>query len=132
MLANEESREKYLKDITDPLTLLTKGWARSATASVLPMLADTLLSSTPTNFRIDARASGTATGGWTSFPAAGHYDQASQALKGWGKAALGLQAPTQTTVRQTAQAFLPFSNWVGFTAVLNGLISPLPTSYQNK
>jgi len=121
-----------LEDISNPLSWAAKGWSRAASASILPAILDMGLAATPTDFRFDARASGQATSGLSGNPFFGHYDKASQAVKGWGKAVFNLQAPTQSTVKDTASAFLPFSNWIGFTAVLNSLISPLPTQYGGK
>jgi len=129
-LLNEQSREKYLSDLSSPLIWASKGWSRSAAASILPMVLDTGLNFTSTDFRFDARASGQATDSILGNPLVGHLNQAFQAGKGWSNAVTGLQPPTQSTMRQTAQTLLPFSNWIGFSAVLNALISPLPSKSQ--
>jgi len=124
----EEGRKKYMEDLSNPAKLLAKGWSRAASASILPMVADTILRGTPTNFRFDARASGSATDAFFGNPAIDQATSAFDFVKGSGQALFNLQAPTQNTVRSGVRSLVPFSNWIAFQAVLGAMISPLPTS----
>jgi|GEM_PF-3303562 len=128
-VTTEEGRAKYMEDLSNPAKLLAKGWSRAASASIMPMVADTILRATPTNFRFDARASGSATDAIFGNPA---IDQATSAfgfVRGMGSAALNLQAPTQNTIKSGVRSLVPFSNWIAFQAVLGAMIAPLPTKH---
>jgi len=128
LMTTEEGRKKYMEELSNPAKLLAKGWSRAASASILPMVVDTLLQGTPTNFRFDARASGSATDAFFGNPA---IDQATSAfgfVRGMAKAGLKGEAPTQSTIRSGVRAFVPFSNWIAFQALLGAMIAPLPTT----
>jgi len=125
-LVTEEGRKKWLEDMSDPLKMVAKGWSRTASASILPMLADTALQFAPTSFRFDARASGSATDAFFGNPAIDQATQAASFVRGLGKSALNLEPPTQNTIRSGIRAFVPFGNWIGLQAVLGAMVSPLP------
>jgi len=130
-LTTEEGRQKWLEEVSDPVKMVTKGWARTASASILPMIADTLLDFAPTDFRFDARSSGSSTSAVFGSPAVDQIGSAAQFTKGLGKAAINGQLPTQNTMRAGVRALVPFGNWLGLQAVLGAIISPLPEKHEN-
>jgi len=129
-LTTEEGRKKWLEEMSDPAKMVAKGWSRTASASIIPMIADSLLQFTPTNFRFDARSSGSAVDAVFGSPAIDQATSAAQFTKGLGQAAINGQLPTQNTLRSGVRAFVPFGNWIGLQAVLGAMISPLPTKHE--
>jgi len=127
-VTTEEGVKKYMEDMSNPTKLLIKGWSRAASASIMPMVADTVLRTTPSNFRIDTRASGTATDAFFGNPAIDQLTAFFDFVKGTSRAVVNQQLPTQSTVRSGARSLIPFSNWIAFQALLGALIQPLPTS----
>ncbi len=123
----EEGWEAYWEEAMQPGNLLKNGWARSATASVLPMFLDSLLMATPMGPQFgQARASGSATETFIGSPAVGHIDSAMAFSRGVSGALWDDEDVTQRDIRAGIRAFMPLGNWVPLTAALGALIEDTP------
>ncbi len=118
--------EKYWEEQMQPANLLKNGWARTASASVLPMFADTLLQWTPIGPQFgNARSSGSSTDALFGSPAVDNLESLRRFTIGAQKAAFGGGELTQQQVRSGAR-LLPLGNWVPLTAALGALIQDMP------
>jgi len=126
LAVTEEGRKKYMDELKNPAKLLAKGWSRAASASILPMIADTLLSATPLQFRFDARASGQATSALLGSPLVGQADAIMSSVRGLSGDIIKGKGLTQRRVKSTVNALTPFGNWIALNALLGAIVSPLP------
>lgn len=127
LLLEEDGWDKFEEKVLNPAALAKNGWARTATASILPSLIDTALSATPAGPQFtNARSSGSATALWIGSPA---VDQLDSALR-FSKGALGSAFSdewdfTQGDAKAGVRAFVPWGNWLpvayGFSALTRGL-----------
>lgn len=130
LLATEDGQEKFMEEVMDPKTLLTSGWARTATASVIPMFIDSMLVlGNQAGFDVEpqfgqARSSGSAMDAAFGSPAVGHGQDFMRFLKGANQAARG-EGWTQSAIRSGART-LPLGNFTPFVAGLSALIEDLP------
>lgn len=123
----DEGWEKYWEETMTPTNLLKNGWARTATASVVPMFLDSLLLATPVGPQFgNARASGSASDAWLGSPAKDQMDSAAAFSRGVGNALLYDDEITQAQVRAGVRAFVPLGNWLPLTAALGALIEDMP------
>lgn len=123
----EDGWEKYWEETMQPANLLKNGFARTATASVVPMFLDSVLMATPLGPQFgQARASGSATDAWFGSPLTDQVDSAMKFTKGAIKATWEGEDLTQSQIRQGIRAFAPLGNWVPFTAALGALIEDRP------
>jgi len=126
LATTQEGREKYMQELSDPVKLLSKGWSRTASASILPMIADSLLAMSPAKFRFDARASGSSTDALFGMPVMDNANAVTNAVRGLGQDLTKGRGLTQNRVRSTLRAVAPFGNWIALNALLGAIISPLP------
>ncbi|MEI3803370.1 hypothetical protein V6R85_02510 [Agrobacterium sp. CCNWLW32] len=123
----EDGWEKYWEETMQPANLLKNGFARTATASVVPMFLDTILMSTPLGPQFgQARASGSATDAWLGSPVADQIDSAMQFSRGAMRSVWEGEDMTQQQIKAGIRAFAPLGNWVPFTAALGALIEDRP------
>lgn len=121
-LSTEEGREKFFGEDMTPENLLKNGWARTATASVIPMLMDSALMFTPAGPQFsNARASGSPTDTFFGTPVVDQIKSAATFSKGVMGAVMG-EEMTQNEIRSGVRALPIPSNWVPFTAALGALI----------
>jgi len=126
LLTSEEGRKKYKEELSNPAKLLAKGWSRTASASILPMIADSVLRATPSSFRFDARASGSATDALFGNPTIDHATSLMDLTRGVGSDLIKGKGLTQKRVRGGVRALVPFGNWIALNALLGAIVSPLP------
>lgn len=123
----DEGWERYWEETMTPANLLKNGWARTATASVVPMFLDSLLLATPVGPQFgNARASGSASDAWLGSPAKDQMDSAAAFSRGVANAILYDDEITQAQVRAGVRAFVPLGNWLPLTAALGALIEDMP------
>lgn len=125
-LVGEDGWEKYKEKILDPKNLIANGFARSATASLLPTLIDSAMRFTPAGPQFeDARSSGTPTQAWTGLPVVDQINAAAKFSSGAMEAAFTEKPFTQGTAKAGLRAFAPWGNWLpvaaGFAAMTQGL-----------
>ena len=125
-LAEEDGWEKYKEKILNPANLAANGFARTASASIVPMLIDSALLFTPQDPIFgQARSSGTATDAFVGTPVVDQIKSAANFSKGSLEAAFTDQDFTQNTAKHGLRAFAPFGNWIpiaaGFSALTKGL-----------
>lgn len=125
-IAKEGGWEEYKNKLLDPKGVFANGFARTASASVLPMLIDSALLFTPVEPLFgQARSSGSATDAFLGSPASDQLKSASNFTKGSLKAAFTDAPFTQQTAKHGLRAFAPFGNWLpvaaGFSALTRGL-----------
>lgn len=121
-----------------PANLLKNGWARTATASVVPMFLDSLLMFGPSSVEVggeeyklgpqfgNARSSGSPTEALFGSPAVDQFNSAAQFTRGALNSWIEGDELTQSQIRSGFRAFAPLSNWVPFTAALGALIEDRP------
>jgi hypothetical protein len=118
--------EKW-EETMDPVNLLKNGWARTATASVVPMFLDSLLQFTPLGPQFgQARASGSPTDAFLGSPVTDQLKSAAQFTRGAASAFWEDEDMTQTQIKAGVRAFAPLGNWAPLTAALGMLISDRP------
>lgn len=118
--------EKYQERILSPANLLTNGFARTASASIVPMLIDSALYFTPAGPQFSqARSSGSPMTAWGGMPALDQLDSAAKFSSGVMEAALTDKRFSQKEAKAGLRAFAPFGNWLpiaaGFAALTRGL-----------
>lgn len=123
----EDGWDKYWEETMSPASLLKNGFARTATASVVPMFLDSVLMATPLGPQFgQARASGSATNVWVGSPAVDQLDNAMQFSRGAMRSLWEGEDLTQQQIRSGIRAFSPLGNWVPLTAALGALIEDRP------
>jgi len=121
-LSTEEGREKFNEQM-EPANLLKNGWARTATASVIPMLADSALMFTPLGPQFNnARASGSPTDTFFGSPAVDQLTSAARFAKGASGSLIDGEDMTAGEIKGGIRALPLPTNWVPLTAALGGLI----------
>lgn len=126
VLTEDDGWEQYKEKVLNPTGLLANGFARTASASIVPMLIDTALLRSPWGPQFgQARSSGTATDAWFGSPAVDQVDSAMRFAWGTAEAIATNQPFTQATAKNGWRAFAPFGNWIpaaaGFSALTKGL-----------
>lgn len=122
-LSTDEGEDKFWEETMDPANLLKNGWARTASASVLPMFLDSMLAFTPAGPQFgNARSSGTATDAWLGSPVSDQIKSAQQFTSGTLSSLVGDEDFSAKDVRAGVRAFVPWGNWVPFTAALNSML----------
>ena len=122
-LANEEGAEKFWNETMQPANLLKNGWARTASASVLPLLLDSLLVATPLEPQFgNARSSGTAVDALIGSPVVDQIKSAQNFSKGTMNSLINGDPMKAKDIRSGVRAFVPWSNWVPLAAALNSLV----------
>lgn len=122
-ITSEEGRKKFLEEDMDPINLAKNGWARTATASVLPMIVDTALMFTPAGPQFgSARASGSATSAFLGSPAVDQLDAAKRFSSSALGAATGGDEMEANDWKSGVRALPLPTNWVPFAAALGALI----------
>lgn len=126
-MMTDDGADKFWEETMDPVNLAKNGWARTATASILPMIADTALMFTPVGPQFaSARASGTPSDVWLGSSAGGHFEDVRRAIKGTTDAFMDDREFTQTELNAMRRAFVPFGNWVPLAALFAHLIQDAP------
>ena len=122
-LVTEEGREKFWEETMQPANLLKNGWARTASASIMPLFLDSLLMATPAGVQFgNARSSGTATDAWLGSPVSDQLKSAQSFVKGVMEDVSNGDEISSQHIRSGVRGFLPWQNWVPFTAALNHLL----------
>lgn len=122
-LVTEEGREKFWEETMQPANLLKNGWARTASASIMPLFLDSLLMATPVGVQFgNARSSGTATDAWLGSPVSDQLKSAQSFVKGVMEDVSNGDEISSQHIRSGVRGFLPWQNWVPFTAALNHLL----------
>lgn len=122
-LANEEGAEKFWNETMQPTNLLKNGWARTASASVLPLLLDSLLVATPLEPQFgNARSSGTAVDALIGSPVVDQIKSAQNFSKGTMNSLINGDPIKAKDIRSGVRAFVPWSNWVPLAAAFNSLV----------
>ncbi|RWO88901.1 hypothetical protein [Mesorhizobium sp.] len=126
-LATDEGYDKYFEETLDPANLAKNGFARSATASVLPMLMDSALLMTPLGPQFgSARASGAPQDALFGAPVLDQVSKAQTFVRGATSAALKGEEMTQSQARAGYSAFVPMGNFLPFSAIFAHMIDDLP------
>ncbi len=121
-----EGWDKYWEEQMDPVNVLKNGWARTASSSVLPMFADSLLMWTPLGPQFgSARASGSSTDAMFGSPALDFLDSVRRSTRGTTQALWQGDELTQQQIKAMAR-LAPLGNWIPFTAALGSLIEDRP------
>ncbi|SNR56796.1 hypothetical protein EYF88_11330 [Paracoccus sediminis] len=127
VLAEEDGWDKYKERILNPTGLLANGFARTASASIIPMLIDSTLIFTPAGPQFgQARSSGTPTDAFIGIPAADHLRSLKDFSRGSMEAAFTDKPFTKGTAKAGVRAFAPFGNWLPFAAGFSALTRGLP------
>ncbi|WP_432286227.1 hypothetical protein SLT36_05465 [Aminobacter sp. BA135] len=125
-MTTDEGREKFFEETMDPANLLKNGWARTATASVVPMFLDTLAMATPMGPLFgNARASGSTADAFFGSPALDNLDGLRNFGRGVIRSAWKGEELTQQQMHAAAR-LMPLGNWIPFTASLGALIEDRP------
>ncbi|MGC4025831.1 MAG: hypothetical protein QM744_12165 [Mesorhizobium sp.] len=118
--------DDYWDETMDPVNLLKNGWARTASASVLPMIADSALQFTAWGPQFgNARASGSPTDAWLGTPAVDHINSVKRFAVGAQKAVMEGEEMTRGQILSGLRA-LPLGNFIPITAALGALIKDWP------
>lgn len=129
--STEDGYDKFWDEDMKPENLIKNGIARTATASVVPMFADSLLMLTPIGPQFgQARSSGSPTETFFGTPAADQINSARAFSSGLMDSVWNDREMTQGEIRSGVRAFIPLANWVPFTAALGALIEDRPVSSQ--
>lgn len=127
--STDDGFDKFWDEDMKPENLIKNGFARTATASVVPMFADSLLMFTPIGPQFgQARASGTPSEAFFGTPAADQLKSAGAFTKGAMDSIWNDRDMTQNEIKSGVRAFAPLGNWVPFTAVLGAMIEDRPVS----
>lgn len=127
--STEDGYDKFWDEDMKPENLIKNGIARTATASVVPMFADSLLMLTPIGPQFgQARSSGSPTETFFGTPAADQINSARAFSSGLMDSVWNDREMTQGEIRSGVRAFVPLANWVPFTAALGALIEDRPVS----
>lgn len=127
--STEDGYDKFWDEDMQPENLIKNGIARTATASVVPMFADSLLMLTPIGPQFgQARSSGSPTETFFGTPAADQINSARAFSSGLMDSVWNDREMTQGEIRSGVRAFVPLANWVPFTAALGALIEDRPVS----
>ena len=124
---DDKELERWEKEVLNPAALAKNGWSRTATASILPMIIDTALVSTPVGPQFEgARSSGSSTDLWFGSPAVDQLDNAQRFFRGAMGAAISEDEDfSKQDARAGLKAFAPWGNWIpvlyGFGALTKGL-----------
>ncbi|PBB88013.1 hypothetical protein [Mesorhizobium sp. WSM3876] len=130
-LATDEGYDKYFEETLDPVNLAKNAFARSATASVLPMLMDSALLMTPIGPQFgSARASGAPQDALFGAPVLDQVSKAQTFVRGATNAALNGEELTQAQARAGWNAFVPLGNFLPFAAIFSRMIEGLPEKAQ--
>lgn len=126
MLTTVEGREKWREEMT-AVNLLKNGWARTATASVLPMFLDSALMHTSIGPQFgSARASGTPLAAWVGSPVGDQYEAAKRLILSVQEMGTVGGELSQRMVRDGVRMLPVPGNFLPFTAMLAPLIEDLP------
>ncbi|UFS66937.1 hypothetical protein LO749_20815 [Paracoccus denitrificans] len=127
LLTEVDGWEQYKEKVLNPKGLLANGFARTASASIVPMLVDSAITWLKLGEPLfgSARSSGSATDAFFGSPAVDQLDSAGAFLGGLADAAFTDKPFTQKTAKHGLRAFAPFGNWIpiaaGFSALTRGL-----------
>lgn len=133
----EEGRKKLWEEDMTGESLLQNGFARTATASVLPMFMDMALMANP-GFEVggykvkpgpkfgNARSSGSPTDALFGTPVVDQITSGFKAAKGFAGAAINGDPVTRGDVQSAVRALPLPANWVPFVGALGALIKDLP------
>lgn len=130
-LGTEEGREKFYEQLTDPVHMLKNGWGRTATASIIPMMLDSMaVLGNQLGFEVEpqfggARASGSAADAFVGIPLADQGASLISGLRGVKQAVFYGEDMTQRDVKSLVRALPLPTNYVPFTAALGALIKDL-------
>ncbi len=127
--STDDGYDKFWDEDMQPENLIKNGIARTATASVVPMFADSLLMLTPIGPQFgQARSSGSPTETFFGTPAADQINSARAFSSGLMDSVWNDREMIQGEIRSGVRAFVPLANWVPFTAALGALIEDRPVS----
>lgn len=127
LLATEDGREKFDEMLRDPAKLMANGWARTASASILPALLDTGLSFTAAGPQFgQARASGSAHEALLGTPVVDQVDSIKQFVRGAQRSFLDDREMSQNEIKAGVRGLVPMGNFLPFTAALGALIQDRP------
>ncbi|MGN7871774.1 hypothetical protein [Paracoccus sp. 22332] len=127
VIPEEDGWETYKERILNPTGLLANGFARTASASIVPMLIDSALLFTPAGPQFgQARSSGTPTDALVGIPAADQLNSLKDFTRGSLNAAFTDQPFTRGTAKAGVRALAPFGNWLSFAAGFSALTRSLP------
>lgn len=130
-LATEDGREKFWDETMDPVNLAKNGWARTATASVLPMLMDSALLMTPVGPQFgSARASGTPQDALLGAPVGDHLATVQRFARGSLGALSEDREMTKGELSAGYRAFVPLANFLPFAALFSHLVKDAPERKQ--
>jgi hypothetical protein len=122
-ITGEDGWEKWKEEIGNPANLLKGGIARTATASILPMLIDSALLFTPAGPQFgNARSSGSPTDSFFGSPAVDQLTSAARFARGAIGSVMDGEEMTQSEIKSGVRALPLPGNWVPFTAALGALI----------
>jgi hypothetical protein len=122
-IGDEDGLEKWKEHVTDPVSLLKGGVARTATASVLPMIADSVMMFTPMGPQFgNTRASGTPSDAFFGSPAVDQLASAAKFSSGLMGSFVDGEDMTKSEIKSGVRALPLPGNWVPFTAALGALI----------
>lgn len=127
--ATQDGRDKFWEETMNPVNLLKNGWARTATSSILPMIADSALMFTPLGPQFgSARSSGSPSDAVFGSPVGGQLKDAATFSKGAMNSALNDREMTQGELRAGWRTFMPGGNFVPLSALFSHMIEDRPTS----
>lgn len=122
-MATEDGYDKYVDETLDPVNLAKNGWARTATASVLPMLMDSALMWTPVGAQFgSARASGAPQDALFGAPVSNQLEGAARFTKGVINSVADGRPMAQTEIKAGVGSLLPLANFMPFAALMSHLI----------
>ncbi len=126
--ATDDGWEAFMDEKLDPANVAKQGWARSASASILPMLMDSALMFTPAGAQFGtARASGSPTDAFFGSPAVDQIGSARQFSRGLADATISGREMTQGELKAGWRAFVPLGNFLPVAALYSHLVQDRPT-----
>lgn len=142
VLANDEDYEKFMEEKFNTKDLLLNGAARTASASIVPMMIDSALRLAnelgvervgTEDFGFDTepmfgnvRSSGSPSDAWLGTPVVDQIASMKGAVKGLNNWATGEEEFTQNTARHMLRALPIPTNYIPMTAAFSALIEDLP------
>ena len=127
-LATDEGADKFWEETLDPVNLVKNAWARTATASVLPMLMDSALLMTPLGPQFgSARASGSPQDALLGSPVGDQLGSVKTFTKGALDAAVNGEEMSRGELSAGYRAFVPLANFLPFAALFSHLVEDRPT-----
>jgi predicted GNAT family acetyltransferase len=122
LLATEEGREKWEEEMK-PANLVKNGWARTATASIIPILMDSALLFTPMGPQFgNARSSGSPTDALFGSPAVDQIKSAATFSSGAMQSIWEGEEMSKNDIKAGVRALPLPMNWVPVTAAIGALI----------